>query len=128
MSFLKSSSERILKKTAWGVSAILTYANHHEWNHDMIVILSVMKAYAILTGDDPEPQHIDFDHDGNYDHWKAKEADTVSMMSLSSSPEVRRTINGMRIPHDMWNPPEATLRSGTHYMSRQDILHQSCAC
>jgi hypothetical protein len=28
----------------------------------------------------------------------------------------------------MWNPPEATLRSGTHYMSRQDILHQSCAC
>jgi len=30
-----------------------------------------MSAYAIVTGEDPELQPLDFDHDGNYDDYNA---------------------------------------------------------
>jgi len=61
----------------------------------MILILSAMKAYAIVTGEDPEPQPLDFDHDDNYDDWKAKEAEAASIIRLSSSSEVRRFVKGI---------------------------------
>jgi hypothetical protein len=54
----------------------------------MILILSAMRAYAIVTGEDPEPQPLDFDHDDNYDDWKAKEAEAASIIRLSCSLEV----------------------------------------
>ena len=66
----------------------------------MIRILSAMKEYAIVTGEDPEPQSVHFDHDDNYDYWKAKEAEAASMIRLSCSPEVRRIVKGIRNPHD----------------------------
>jgi hypothetical protein len=94
----------------------------------MILILSAMKAYAILTGDDPEQQPLDFDHDDKYDDWKAKEAEAASMIRLSCSPEVRRIIKGMRIPLEMWNTLETSLDTAGSYIGRQDILRQFRAC
>ena len=73
----------------WGDIPKLTHANYDKWKDDMILILSAMGAYAIVTGDDPEPQPHHFNHDDNYDDWKAKEAEAASMIRLSCSPEVR---------------------------------------
>jgi hypothetical protein len=50
---------------------MLTHSNYDEWRDDMIPVLSVMRAYTIVTGDDPELQLLDLDHDDNYDDWKA---------------------------------------------------------
>jgi len=94
----------------------------------MILILSAMKAYAIVTGEDPEPQPLDFDHDDNYDDWKAKEAEAASMIRLSCSPEVRRIVKGIRNPHEMWNTLETSLDTAGSYIGRQDILRQFRAC
>jgi len=46
-----------------------------------------MRAYTIFTGEVPEPQPLDFDHDDNYDDCKAKEAEAVSIIRHSCSPE-----------------------------------------
>jgi len=94
----------------------------------MILILSAMRAYAIITGEDPEPQPLDFNHDDNYDDWKAKEAEAASIIRLSCSPEVQRIVKGIRNPHKMWNTLETSLNTAGSYIGRQDILHQFCAC
>ena len=94
----------------------------------MILILSSMRAYAIVAGDDPEPQRLDFDHNDNYDDWKAKEAEAASIIRLSCSPEVRRIIKGMRNPLEMWNTLETSLDTTRSYVGRQDILRQFRAC
>ena len=62
-----------------------------------------MRAYAIVTGEDSEPQPLDFDHNDNDDDWKAKEAEAASIIRLSCSPEVRRIVKDLRNPHEMWN-------------------------
>jgi len=82
-----------------------------------------MRVYAIVTGDDPEPQPLNFDHNDNYDDWKAKEAKAASMIRLSSSPEVRCIVKGMRNPLKMWNTLETSLDTARSYIGRQDILH-----
>jgi len=123
-----SSSEPAFDKTRWGNIPKLTHTNYNEWKDDMILVLSAMKAYAIVIGDDPEPQPLDFDHDDNYDDWKAKEAKAASMIRLCCSPEVQRIVKGMRNPHEMWNTLEITLDTAGSYIGRQDILHQFCAC
>jgi len=87
-----TSSEPAFNKTRWGDIPKLTHDNYDEWKDDMILILSAMKAYAIVTGEDPELQPLDFDHDDNYDDWKAKEAEAASMIRLSCSSEVRRIV------------------------------------
>jgi len=87
-----------------------------------------MRAYAIVTGDDPELQPLDFDHDDNYDDWKAKEAEAASIIRLSCSPEVRRIIKGMRNPLEMWNTLETSLDNTGSYIGRQDILLQFRSC
>jgi hypothetical protein len=46
----------------------------------MILILSAMRAYVNLTGEDPELQTLDFDHDDNDDDWKVKEAEATSII------------------------------------------------
>jgi hypothetical protein len=61
----------------------------------MILILSVLKAYPIVTGVDPEPQPLEFDNNDSYDDWKAKEAEAASMMRLSCSHKLRRIIKGI---------------------------------
>ena len=87
-----------------------------------------MKAYAIVTRDDPEPQSLDFQHDDNYDDWKVIEAKAMSMIRLSSSPEVRRIVKGMRNPLEMWNTLQTSLDTTGSYICRQDILRQFHAC
>jgi len=123
-----TSSEPAFNKTRWGDIPKLTHDNYDEWKDDMTLILSATKAYAIVTGEDPEPQPLDFDHDDNYDDWKAKEAEAASMIRLSCSSEVRRIIKGIRNPHEMWNTLETSLDTAGLYIGRQDILHQFRAC
>jgi len=86
--------------------------------------MSAIKAYAIVTGEDPEPHPLDFDHDDNYDHWKAKEAKAASMIRLSCSSELRSIVKGIRNPHKMWNTLETSLDTAGSYISRPDILCQ----
>jgi len=87
-----------------------------------------MRTYAMVIEDDPEPQPIDFDQDGNYDEWMAKEAEASSMIRLSSSTEVRHLVKGMRNCHAMWNTPQTNLDTARSYIGRQDILRQLHAC
>jgi len=87
-----------------------------------------MKAYPIVTGEDPEPQPLEIDHDDNYDDWKAKEAKAASMIRLYCSPEVRHIVKGIRNPHEMWNTLATSLDTAGSYIGRQDILRQFRAC
>jgi len=89
-----SSSEPAFNMSRWGDFPKLTHTNYDEWRDDMILVLSAMRAYARVTGDDPEPQPLDFDHNDNYDDWKAKEAETASIIRLSCSPDVRHIVKG----------------------------------
>jgi uncharacterized membrane protein YgcG len=123
-----SSSEPAFNKSRWGDIPKLTLTNYDEWKDDMILVLSAMRTYAIVTGDDPEPQPLDFDHDDNYDDWKAKEAEAASMIRLSYSPEVRRIVKGMRNPLEMWNTLETSPDTAGSYIGRQVILRQFRAC
>jgi hypothetical protein len=123
-----SFSEPTFNKSRWGDIYKLTHANYDEWKDDMILILSAMRAYAIVTGNDPEPQTLDFEHNDNYDDWKAKQAEAASMIRLSCSPEVRRIVKGMRNPLEMWNTVHTGLDTTGPYIGTQDILRQFRAC
>jgi hypothetical protein len=123
-----TSSEPTFNKTKCGDIPELTHANYDEWRNDMIPVLTAMRANAIVTGDDPEPQHLDLDHDDNYDDWKAKEAEATSIMRQSCSPDVRRIVKGIRNPHEMWNVLQTSLDTAGSYIGRQDILRQFRAC
>jgi len=90
----------------------------------MIPVLTAMGAHAIITGDDPEPRPLNLNHDGNYDVWKAKEAEATSTIRLSCSPEVQCIVKGIRNPHEMWNVLETSLDTARSYIGRQDILRQ----
>jgi len=129
MSFLITFPEPAFNKTEWGDIPKFTHTNYDEWKDDMILILSAMKVYAIVTGDNPEPQPHNFDHDDNYHDWKAKEAEVAYIIRLSYSPEVRRIVKGIRNPHEIWNILETSLdTAGSYSICRQDILCQFCAC
>jgi hypothetical protein len=55
-----------------------------------------MRAYEIVTGDDPEPQPLDLDHHDTYDeHLQATEAKATSLIKQSCSPEVLRIVKGI---------------------------------
>jgi len=62
-----SSPEPSLTKTICGDIPQLTHPNYNQWRDNMVLIISAMRAYAIVTGDDPEPQPLDFDQDDIYD-------------------------------------------------------------
>jgi len=62
-----TSSEPAIIKIRWGNIPKLTHANNDEWKDNMILNLAAMRAYAIVTGEDPELQPLDFNHDDNYD-------------------------------------------------------------
>jgi hypothetical protein len=94
----------------------------------MSLILSAMKGFTLVTGEDPEPQPLDFDHDDNYDDWKPKEAEAASMIRLSCASEVRRIVKGIPNPHQMWNTLETSLDTAGSYIGRQDIIHQFRDC
>jgi hypothetical protein len=123
-----TSSQTAFNKPRWGDIPKLTYANYDEWTDNMILILSAMRAYAIITGDDPEPQPLDFQHDDNYDDWKAEEAEDVSMIRLSCSPDVWHIVKGMRHPPAMLDTLQTNLETTGSYIGRQDILCQFRAC
>jgi len=89
-----SSSETTFNKTRWGNISTLTHVNYDEWKDNMILILSAMRAYAIVTADDPQLQPLELNHNDNYDDWKAKEAEATSMIRVSCSPEVRHIVTG----------------------------------
>jgi len=125
---MSSSEPTAFNKTRWGDISNLTHANYDEWKDTMILNLSAMSAYAIVTGGKPELLPRDFDHDDNYDDWKVKEAKAASIIRLSSSPEVQRIIKGIRNPHEMWTTLETSLDTVWSYIGRQDILCQFCAC
>jgi len=64
---MMTSSKAAFNKTRWGDIPKLTHTNYDKWKDDMILILPAMRAYAIITGEDPELQPLDFDHNNNYD-------------------------------------------------------------
>ena len=94
----------------------------------MILILSAMRAYTIVTGEDPELQPRDFDCDDNYDDWKAKEPKAAPMIRLSCSPEVRHIVKGMRNSLKLWNTLVTSQDTTGSYIGRRDILRQFRAC
>jgi len=123
-----SSSEPAFNKSRWGDIHKLTHANYREWKDDMILILSVMIAYEIVTGDDPEPQALVFEHNNNYNDWKAKETEAVSMIRHSCFRNVRPIVRGMRNTLEMWNTLQTSLDTTGEWIGRQDILRQYRAC
>jgi len=94
----------------------------------MILVLSAMRTYTIVTRDVPEPQPLDFDHDDNYDDWEATEAEAASIIRLSCYPEVRRIVKRIRNPHERWNILKTSLDTAGSHLGIQEILHQVCAC
>jgi hypothetical protein len=51
--------------TKWGNIPKLTHCNYDEWRDDMIPVLSAISADEIVSGHDPQPQHLDLDHNDN---------------------------------------------------------------
>jgi len=116
-----SSSEPAFNNTRWGDIPTLTHANYNKWKDNMILISSARRTYAIVTSDDPELLHIDFDHDDDSDDCKAKAAEAASTSTLSCSPEVRHIVMGMRKPHEMPNTLET--RPGLCWILEMQIGH-----
>jgi len=123
-----TSSEPTFNNIRWGNIPKLTHDNYDEWKDDMILILSAMKAYAIITAEDPELQPLNIDHDDNYDDWKANEAKAASTIRLFCSPEVRCIVKNIWNPHEMWNTLATSLDTAGSHISRQDIRRQFRAC
>jgi len=94
----------------------------------MILILSAITAYPIITRENPEPQALVFNHADNYDDWKAHEANAASIIRLSCSPAVQRIVKRIQNPQEMWNTLEMSLDTAASYIGRQDILCQFSAC
>jgi hypothetical protein len=128
MSFSITASEPAFNLTRWGNIPKLTHVNYDEWKDGMIFILSAMRAYAIVTRDDPGSQPLDLDHNDNYDDGKAKEAEAARMIRFSCSHEVRGIVMGMGHSLEMWNTLETSLDTAGSYISRLDILYQFHAC
>jgi len=119
-----SSSDPTFHKTRWGNIPKLPHANYDTWKDSIIFILSAMRVYAIVSRDDSEPQPADFNHEDNYDQWKAKEAEAALMIKLFFSPEVRRIFKGMRNTLEVWNTLKSSLDTTGSSIGRQDILRQ----
>jgi hypothetical protein len=118
----------VFNKTRWGDIPKLNHTNYDEWKDDIILILSAMRGYAIVTGEDPVPQPLDLDHDDNNDDWKANKSEAASMIKHSCAPKVRRIIKGIRNPHKVLNALETRLDAAGSYFSAQDNLRQFRAC
>lgn len=123
-----SSSKRTINMTRWGDILKYTHTNYNAWKHDKILILPAIRAYAIITGDNPEPQRLDFDPDDNDDDWRANEAEAVSIMKLFCSPKVHRIMKGIRYPLEMWTMLEPSLHTTGSYIGRRVVLHKFRAC
>jgi hypothetical protein len=77
---MMTSFKPAFNKTSWSDIAKLIQNNDDERKDNMILILSAMRVYAIVTREDPELQLLNFDHHDNYDNWKAKEAKAASII------------------------------------------------
>ena len=93
-----------------------------------ILSLYAMRAYAIVTGEGPELQPLDLNHDDNYDDWNSKEPEAASTIRLSCSPRLRRIVKGIPNPHNMWNALEMGLDTAGSCVGTQDFLRQFGAC
>lgn len=49
-----NSSESVVNKIKHGNMPKLTHAIYDKWNYDILLMLTPMKAYAIVTGDNPK--------------------------------------------------------------------------
>jgi hypothetical protein len=107
---------------------MLTHDNYDQWKQNMIVILAAMKAYAIVSWDNPEQQSLDFDHNSNDDDWKPKHSEAASVIRLYCSPDVRHIINSILHSHKMWNTLETNLESMGSHIGRGDTLREFRAC
>jgi hypothetical protein len=112
----------------WGNIPKLIHANYDEWKVKMILSSSAMKPFPMVTGDDPEPQPEDFNHNVNYEDSNAEDTEAISIIRIAYSLAVWRIINSIRYPHDMWNTLETSLDTARFHISRQDILLQISAC
>jgi len=122
------TSKPAFNMTMYGNIPKLTHDDYKEWNDDIILILVAMRAYAIVTGEDPKPQPLDFNHDDNKDDWKAKEYEAASIIRLSCSPEVQRIVKGISNSHQMWNTLETSLDTAGSDIGRPAILREFRAC
>jgi hypothetical protein len=122
------SSEPILNESKQCKIPKLTHTNYDEWRDYMGPLLVALRAYEILTGDEPELQALDLDHNGNYDDWKANNTQTTSILRLSCSPEVECIAQGIPDPQEMWCVLETRLYAARCYMGSLNILHQFCTC
>jgi hypothetical protein len=84
-----------------------TLTNYDEWSEYLRPVLLAMRSYAIVTGDDTEPHLLNINQDGNYDDWNAMEAEAISIIRLSCSPEIQCNVKGTRNPYEMWKGLES---------------------
>lgn len=112
----------------WGNIPKLTHAHHDEWKDNVILILLVMRAYAIVTGEDHEQPPRDFDLNHNYGDWNDKEAEAVSTIRISCTLQVWCNVKGIRNLNETFNTLEISLDTAGSYISRQDLLPQFRTC
>jgi hypothetical protein len=123
-----TSSESGFNITRWGNILDLAHTNYNNWKDGLIHILSPMRAYPIITGENPQPQPIDFHYDNMYNDWKRLTANAASMMRLSCSPTVRHIVRGIRNVGGMWKTLQTHLDPAGSWNGRHDILHQFLVC
>ncbi|KAF8241413.1 hypothetical protein K440DRAFT_680347 [Wilcoxina mikolae CBS 423.85] len=96
-------------KTQYGNVPLLTHHHYNLWVETIILVLKAMRAYTIVTGEEPEPQALNID----YTNWKAQEAQAATSILLSCSLDVRTYLKGMRIPQTIWHTLQKYLDNTT---------------
>jgi len=123
------SSSKPTSTEAWsGNISKLSHTNSDKLKDDMILILSAMRVYAIVTRGNLEPLSLDVDYHHNYDGSKAKETKAACIISLSSSLIIWHIIIGVRYSYKMWNSLDSSLDIARSNIGKREILHQFCAC
>jgi hypothetical protein len=87
-----------------------------------------MRLNEIVTRDDAELQHLDLDHDDNFDDSMAKEAKASFIFKPLCSPEVRRIVKGINNTTKLCKVLETSRDTNGSYIGRQDILCKFCTC
>ncbi|KAF8242131.1 hypothetical protein K440DRAFT_674322 [Wilcoxina mikolae CBS 423.85] len=77
-----------------------------------------MRAYNIVTREEPESQPLDID----YADWKTREAQTATSILLSCSLDVRTYLKGVQSPQTMWHNLQECLDNTTTLIGRTTLL------
>ncbi|KAF8248597.1 hypothetical protein K440DRAFT_642183 [Wilcoxina mikolae CBS 423.85] len=107
-------------KIQWGNVPLLTHLNYDTWVETMILVLESMRAYNIVTGEEPEHQALDID----YADWKSREAQAATSILLSCSLDVRTYLKGLRSPQMMWHTLTERLDNTTTLIGRTTLLRK----